>query len=89
VPGCCLLIVLSQKSRCVHLVVGMCVLCVAGVSECVNPYFRRVRVGLLQSCGFCLEVVVCLKSLGILCWSCLRVWEMRALIMVWLFVAWV
>ena len=28
------------------------VCCVADVIECVNPYIRRVRVGLLWDCGF-------------------------------------
>jgi len=54
VPGCCLLIVLSRQIRCVHHVDGICVLCVAGMIECVNPYFCRVWVILLQSCSLCL-----------------------------------
>jgi len=87
VPGCCLLIVLSRQSRCVHRVDGDCLLCVTGVVACVNPYLCRVWVVLLQSCSLCLEVVLGLWSLVVVGRSCQSLWEMRALMMVWLFVA--
>ena len=37
VPGCCRLVVLSRQIKCVHRVDGICVCCVTGVIECVNP----------------------------------------------------
>jgi len=73
VPGCCLLIVLSRQSKCVHRVDGVCLLIVAGIDACVNPYLCRVWVILLQSCSLCLEIVLGVWSLVVLGRSCRRV----------------